>query len=166
VVSIVWRILAGLEAGVWGGVWMLVWMSLSTLWERGSFWSFPNLLASTFFGSRAITGRMGWMTLSGISLHLFVAGVLGTVFGLLALKLTKPRRVFLAGILFGLGWNYLASGVLWKKVNPLVPLYAPDGAVLFGHLLFGVFLGRLPRYLATVETHLRPAPSPGQIEAE
>ena len=106
------------------------------------------------------------MTLSGISLHLFVAGVLGTVFGLLALKLTKPRRVLLAGILFGLGWNYLASGVLWKKVNPLVPLYAPDGAVLFGHLLFGVFLGRLPRYLATVETHLRPAPSPGQIEAE
>jgi len=140
----VWRILAGLEAGVWGGVWMLVWMSLSTLWQRGSFWSFSQpsrlhlLRQPRHYLKDGVDDALGYLP------SLFVAGVLGTVFGLLALKLSRPRRVFLAGILFGLGWNYLASGVLWKQVNPLVPLVRSGQRRLVRPPAVRVFLAGCP----------------------
>jgi hypothetical protein len=46
--------LAGLQAGMIAVLWMLAWMGVSAMWQRRSFWSAENLMASVLAGSPAI----------------------------------------------------------------------------------------------------------------
>lgn len=144
--------LAGVEAGVLAGVVMLGWFMLHSIWGGDPWWAVPNLLASTFYGQRALYMGGGTVTVSGAALHLLVSGVIGALF---ALAVTPWRanhsRMALLGLFVGLVWYYLSYGYLWHKINPLVPVYSAVPSMLTGHLLFGICLSLYPRWLARIE---------------
>ena len=55
--------------GVW---WMLAWMGTSAVWQRGSFWTPENLMASVFYGNAAIRPGFGASTVSGLALYVLL----------------------------------------------------------------------------------------------
>ncbi|MGH9718795.1 MAG: hypothetical protein ACRD8O_01165 [Bryobacteraceae bacterium] len=154
-------LLAGLQSGVLGGFAMLVWLSILSVWNGRSIWAPWNLFASTFFGESALRRGLRWSTLSGASLHLFLAGVLGILFGLGVSGIASRWRVRLLGLLVAVLWNTLWFGSLWKRLNPFMALYGPDSGLMIAHLALGYFLGSFPRYRRRLEAE----PVPEVVEA-
>src|SRR5262249_33842176 len=112
----------GLEAGVIGGLAMLLVLVGFFLFRGRVWWEMPNLLGSTFYGARAFRSGVSMPTLSGVAFHLVITGMLGALFGL-ACGVFARQRLILLGIVGGVIWYYLADAVLWRQINPLVPLY-------------------------------------------
>ncbi|MBI1786115.1 MAG: hypothetical protein HYR60_01010 [Acidobacteria bacterium] len=144
-------VLAGIETGVLGGLAMMAWLAVVSLWHGRSVWSIANLLATTFHGESALRRGFRWMTVSGLALHFAAAGLLGAAFSVVASRMSGRARIMLLGLLVGVGWYYLWFGYLWNQVNPLVPLYSPDGGMLVAHLALGAFLGSCPRFWRNLE---------------
>ena len=137
--------LAGLQAGVAGSLIMLVWLMIGSRWERHSAWLVPNLLSTTFYGSDAYTGRFTHTSWVGLALIVAIYGILGAVWGLVWPAERKAwRRI--AGVLFGMLAYFLLFDFVWKHVNPLVTLYAPNRQLQAGHILWGLTLARTPLY--------------------
>ena len=143
-------ILAGLEAGVLGGLLMLGILTAHSALRTGSPWTPANLLASTFYGEDAFIPAFRATTLAGIALHLAITGMLGIVFGLAIRDSGNHLRVFLIGVICGVGWYYISYRLLWRPLNPLVPLYTAERPMLVGHLMLGAMLGRFPGWLEGV----------------
>lgn len=133
--------LAGVEAGVLGGLVMLAALGVSSILERDAWWSYPNLLGATFYGSRVLRSGPGWATASGIALQLVLAGSAGALFATTFGKTPAGLRAVL-----GVAWGALlfyVSREMYRLVAPLVALYAPDTSMLLGHMLLGVFFARV-----------------------
>ena len=139
------RLLSGIQAGVIGGIAMLALLVAAALWQGDPWWLPSNLLGSTFYGARALTAGPNRATLAGSALHIFMTGSIGAVFGLVCGRIQRRRRLVLLGALAGLIWHGLADVLLWRRINPLVPLYSAQPATLFSHALFGACLGYLGR---------------------
>lgn len=137
--------LAGLQAGVMGALFLLIWLGLSSAWQRRSFWTAANLMASFFYGDGAVRPGFSRMTFAGIALYVLVYGALGMLFGAAARGRLRGIRLLLCGVVFGLAWYYLAFGLLWKKLAPLVALLHPERPTLAGHIVYGAMLARMPR---------------------
>jgi hypothetical protein len=140
-------VLAGFHLGVAGGLLMLVWFSVSSVLTRQVWWAMFHLFATTLYGDRALDRASGWITLSGMALHVVVSGSLGALYGLFSRQSEHTTRGFLIGVLAGVASYYLLYGWAWKKVNVLVPLYSSDRVMLIGHLLFGMVLGQHGRLM-------------------
>ncbi len=154
-------ILAGIEVGVLGGLLMLGWLALVSLLYGRTIWHPSNLLATTFYGGTALRRGFRWATLSGMALHLVVCAALAVAFGFAIQRVRRRGRIFLLGLAAGLAWYLFGFHFFWQQVNPLVLRYQPAPAMLFAHLLFGVFLGTLPAYRGAVErAELRPPAAP------
>jgi hypothetical protein len=158
--SLLARILSGIEAGVIGGLAMLALLAAAALLRRHVWWETPNLLGSTFYGTRAFRSGPGVVTVAGSALHLVITGVAGAIFGVACGNAGPRRRLVLLGALAGLFWYYLAGAVFWSRINPLVPLYSPQPATVLSHALLGVCLGYM------VGGVRPPAGSPVPEEAE
>jgi hypothetical protein len=157
--------LAGIQAGVGGTLVLIGYLALDSAWHRRSIWLVPNLLASTFYGESAYQPRFGARTGTGLALLLVLYGVLGALFGLVVRDQGSRLRVTLLGLIFGTGWFFLSFDVLWKYVNPMVRMYSPDRAMLVGHLLYGVLLGRrFPAYVRSMSAAEVPADPPALPE--
>jgi hypothetical protein len=144
------NVLSGIEAGVIGGLAMLALLVASSLLRGHVWWETPNLLGSTFYGSRAFRSGPGMATLAGTALHLMITGSVGAIFGFACGGLYRDgprRRLVLLGVVTGVVWYYLADAVFWKQVNPLVPLYSQQGAALLSHALYGACLGYMGQNL-------------------
>lgn len=139
------RLLSGIEAGVLGGIAMLALLVSGSLWRGDPWWMPSNLLGSTFYGARALSAGPERATLAGGALHVFITGSIGAAFGLVFGGIRHKHRLVLLGALAGLLWHGLADAVLWRRINPLVPIYSAQPATLFSHALFGVCLGYLSR---------------------
>ena len=138
--------MSGIEAGIIGGIAMLGVMVSGSLLRGHVWWEIPNLLGSTFYGSRAFrSGGASLPTLSGTALHFVITGTIGGLFGLTCGGIRQRRRLLLLGMLAGVVWFYLADAVFWRKVNPMVPLYSPRVVTLLSHALFGACLGYMGR---------------------
>ena len=163
-------VLAGIQAGIIGALILLGYLALDSAWHRRSIWIVPNLLASTFYGESAYRSGFGARTSAGLALLLLLYGALGMLFALTVRDHGTRMRVTLAGLIYGTGWFFLSFDILWKHVNPLVHVYSPDRAMLFGHLLYGGVLGRrFPAYLKSIRQDREPAkaavePPPPEIE--
>lgn len=133
---------------------MMTLLVASSLMRGRVWWEIPNLLGSTFYGSRAFWSGPGLATIAGLALQLTMTGVLGALFGLaskiglvsggaLSAAGEAPRRLrlVLLGTLAGICWYYAANALLWNRINPLVPVYLPVPATIFSHALFGACLG-------------------------
>ncbi len=144
-------LLAGLEAGTVGGAAMLIWYALSSAARGRSPWGIANLIAATFHGEPAMRSGFHFATLSGMALQLVIGGVVGMLFGLALRAYARRGRVLLLGVLAGVGWYYFSYSLIWRHVNPWIPLYSPDRVILVGHVFLGGALGLFPRYLAALQ---------------
>ena len=139
--------LAGLQAGMVGVWWMLAWMGASAVWQRGSFWTPENLMASVFYGNAAILPGFGASTVSGLALYVLLYSLLGAWLAMaVGDRLPRPRLA-LASIAFALCWYYAAFHLLAKTVSPLVALLDTERTTVLGHAIYGVLLARFPVYL-------------------
>jgi hypothetical protein len=140
-------LLAGLQAGMLGVWWMLAWMGASAVWQRHSFWTPENLMASVFYGNAAIRPGFSASTVSGLALYVLLYSLLGAGFAMaVAGRLSRPRLA-LASIAFALCWYFAAFHLLAKAVSPLVVLLDTERTTFLGHALYGVLLARFPVYL-------------------
>ncbi len=154
-------LLAGLEAGMLGALALLVWLGVMAVWQRRTFWTAENLMATVFYGDAAIVRGFGARTFSGLALYLALYSLLGALFAL-AVQNRMPRlRVMLLSVLFALSWYYLSFRVIWKALDPLITRLHVEAPTMWGHVLYGAMLGRYPRYLAR-EEKASPPSGPGE----
>ena len=139
--------LAGLQAGMLAVLWMLAWMGSSAVWQRRSFWTAENLLASTFYGSAALQPGFSGHTMSGLALYLLVYSILGCLLAAVFRLTLPPARLVLVSIAIAVGWYFLSFHVIWKMASPLIPLLHSERPTLLGHVIYGAVLARFPRYL-------------------
>lgn len=149
-----WRALAGIEAGVLGGLVMFGWLGASSLLDLQSMWVVPNLLGSTLYGRPVLQRGFAWVTVAGLGLHLFVAGLIGLLFGLVVGDSRNRLRVVLLGIVTGLVWYYFSQILFWRKLGALALIYSPPRSMVLGHMLFGLVLGWYPAGLGSLRRHL------------
>jgi hypothetical protein len=135
------RAASGLEAGVVGGLAMLSVLIVFSLLRGRVWWETPNLLGSTFYGLRAFRSGVSMATLSGVAFQVVITGTVGVVFGLLCGAMGGRSRLLLVGVAAGMFWYYLANALLWRQINPLIPLYSFVPAALASHGVFGACLG-------------------------
>jgi hypothetical protein len=139
--------LAGLQAGTIAVLWMLAWMGLSAMWQRRSFWSAENLMASVLAGSPAIRSGFYGSTWSGIALYLLIYSLLGAIFALLVRDRFTGKGRLLVGIFYSVGWYTLFFRDLGRTLMPLVWLLHAERATVLGHVIFGALLTRFPIFL-------------------
>jgi hypothetical protein len=158
--------LAGLQGGMLGVCWMLAWLGVSASWQRRSFWTTPNLMATAFYGERAIRSGFAARTLSGVALYLVLYSLLGVLFAFLVRDRLPRFRTVLAALVFSVAWYYIAFQIVWRSVLPLVYLLHAARPMLLGHLIYGTFVGRYPNYLPQPHAAEPPAPeAPAQEPA-
>jgi hypothetical protein len=141
--------LAGLETGTLATLAMLVWVGVNAMWYRRSFWMVPNLMASTFYGDRALSNRFTSHTFSGLALFLVIYGLLGLCFGL-AMQQRRGGLLVAVGVLAGIAFYYLAFGWALKHWNPWIALYLHERPMLAGHVVYGAMLGCYGRHLRKI----------------
>jgi hypothetical protein len=148
------RLATGIEAGIVGGVAMLGLLITGSLLRGHVWWEVPNLLGSTFYGSRAFRSSSNIATLSGLALHFTITGTLGAAFGTVCGGIQRRRSLLLAGIFAGLFWHFFAQAAFWPRVNPLVILYGSAPVLLLAHIVFGACLGFMGSQNQAVEADL------------
>jgi hypothetical protein len=154
--------LAGLQAGVLGALVIFACLAIGSLWNGRSVWVVPNLFASTFFGSHVYRDQLLRTSWTGIALIVAVYGGLGLVWGCIWREQRK-RWLGLYGAVAGLCVYFLFYDFLWRHVNPLVTLYAPDRQLQLAHLLFGITLARSPLYARRIAEMLHEPPAPPDV---
>jgi hypothetical protein len=141
--------LAGMQSGMVGAICLVMWLGILAEWQQRNFWIPVNLMASAFYGPRAIRSGFASETISGLAVYLALYTILGAGFALvLRDRLSRPRTLLYA-VVFALAWYYLSFRLLWKSAIPLAALLHVERSTTFGHLVYGVVLGgypaRLPR---------------------
>lgn len=154
--------LAGLQAGMVAALWMLAWLGTSAAWQRRSFWTTANLVATTFYGGNALRDGFSFRTVSGVALLLLVYSSLGCLFAAVAGSRAATTRLLLGGIVFALAWYYVSFHVLWRVLSPLVPLLHAVRPTVVGHVLYGALLARFPRDLPKTISEAQ-APAPAEV---
>jgi hypothetical protein len=155
--SAVAALLAGLQSGILGVFWMLGWLGVTASWQQRSFWTAENLMASAFYGPRAIHSGFASQTVSGLALYFLIYGLLGAGVAVVFRDRLPRSRTMLMAMVVALAWYYLTFHVLWKSVLPLVALLHVERTTAFGHVIYGFVLGLYPRYLRT--KHVNPPAS-------
>lgn len=154
-------VFAGLQAGTAGTAAALVWMGLAAAWHRRSFWTAPNLMASTFYGDSAIRDGFGRSTLAGLALYFLTYAVLGAVFAWLIAGRVRGLARFMVAVLFGVAWYFTAFFLIARHWSPLVTLLHAEKPTLAAHIIYGGVLSRFERFLA-----VEPPPEPEPVLAE
>ena len=139
--------LAGLQAGMVGVWWMLAWMGASAVWQRHSFWTPENLMASVFYGNAAIRRGFAASTVSGLALYVLLYSLLGAGFAMAVGDRLPRLRLALASMVLALCWYYAAFHLAAKAVSPLIALLDPERTTVLGHAIYGAVLARFPVYL-------------------
>ena len=145
------RFLAGLQAGMMAVIVMLGWLGVSALWQRHTFWSAPNQMATLFRGGSTIPPGFGPYTASGIAVYVVLYCLLGGVFALAAPRRLTVFGLMLTGVLVAVSWYMLWFRVLGRTLMPLVWLLHSERPMEFAHVVFGVMLARFPGYLRPPE---------------
>ncbi len=156
------RALAGIQTGVLGGLAMIGWLSVSSAVDRQSICIVPNLLASVFYGRDVLRLRFSSITVAGLALHLFVAGVVGLVFGMVVGESRNRLRVALLGILSALVWYQFSEALFWRKLGAMALIYSPPRSMLLAHLAYGFVLAWYPSGLRSARKRFLGEPAPGE----
>jgi hypothetical protein len=158
--SVLPALLAGLQTGMLGVCFMLAWLGISAEWQRRSFWTAENLMASVFYGSESVHSGFAGRTLSGLAVYLLLYSALGAIFVLIVHRRLPARRALLASVLFAIAWYYVAFRWIFQGVLPLVALLHAERPTMIGHLIYGTFLSRYPVYLRAHRQEEAPEAAP------
>jgi hypothetical protein len=157
--------LAGLHASIVGVLVMFAGVALASLFHGRSIWVVPNLFSTTFFGIDAYRNRFANTSWAGLALTFAIYGALGVVWGCVW-RDRKVRWLPAFGALTGIAVYYIFFGFIWRHLNPLVTLYAPDRQLQFGHIVWGLILARSPLYARRIaEAAQAPPPVPLEVPA-
>ncbi len=129
---------------MFGGIALVGVMALVSMLDRRGWWSYPNLLASQFYGVRGVGAGPGWPTISGIAFQLMVASLAGAVFGFVFGRYGGLRRIFLLGLAWG-GGVFFASEWYYRAAAPAVLVYLPRAAAMAAHMVYGACLSGIGR---------------------
>ena len=88
-------------------------------------------------------------------------GALGILWGCIW-RAERVPWIGLYGVVAGICIYFLFFDVLWRHVNPLITLYAPDRQLQVGHVLFGLALARSPLYARRIEDSISKQPTTQQ----
>jgi hypothetical protein len=141
------RFLAGLQAGMMAVIVMLGWLGVSAMWNRHTFWTAANQMATLFRGGAAIVPGFGPYTATGVAIYVLVYSLLGAAFALAVPRRLTVLGLMLMGVLTALAWYTLWFRLLGQTLMPLVWLLHSERPMEFAHVLFGVMLARFPGYL-------------------
>ena len=142
---------------------MFGWLAVSSLVDFRTIWVVPNLLGSALSAHPAFQREFGWITVSGLGLHLFASGLVGMLFGLLVGGTRRQLRVTMLGILVGLSWYYFSQALFWRRLGVFVTLYSPARPLFLAHLAYGIVLGWFPGRLRILEQAWARAASPMEM---
>jgi hypothetical protein len=145
--------LAGLQAGVLGALLMLGYLMIGSRWDQRSVWAVPNLFATTFFRNDIYRNEFVPSSWTGVALLVAIYGFLGILWGRLW-RDEKRRWLTLYGAVAGLAVYFLFFDFIWKHVNALITIYAPDRQLMVGHVLWGMVLARSPGYARRISERL------------
>ena len=157
------HVLAGLQAGVLGALLLFACVMLGSLWHGRSIWVVPNLFSTTFFGSDAYRNQLLKTSWAGVAVTVAIYGLLGALWGCIW-RDERKRWLSLYGAIAGLAVYFLFYDFIWRHVNPIVTLYAPDRELQAGHVLWGLMLARSPLYSrriadSSLESSVTPQPT-------
>src|SRR5690349_3440421 len=130
--------LAGLQSGMVGALCLVLWLGVLAEWQQRNFWIPVNLMASVFYGPRAIRSGFAGETVSGLAVYIALYTLLGAALATILRNRFSRPRTFLITVAFALAWYYLSFRLLWKSVIPLVALLHVERTTALGHLLYGV----------------------------
>jgi len=159
--GLVARFLAGLQAGMMAVIVMLGWLGVSARWQRHTFWTSANQMATVFHGGDAIVSGFGPYTASGIAIYVLIYSLLGGAFAALAPRKLTVAGMMLVGVLLGVSWYMVWFRLLGQRLMPLVWLLHSERPMAFGHVLYGVLLARYPAYLPAAVSPAEPLPDGG-----
>jgi hypothetical protein len=142
-------VFAGMQSGMLGALCMLGWLGVVAEWQQRNFWIPANLMASVFYGPRAIHSGFAAETVSGLAVYIALYTLIGAAVAVLARDRLSRMRTLLVAIVFSVAWYYVSFRLLWKSVMPLVALLHVERSTAFGHLIYGAVLGTYPARLPT-----------------
>ncbi len=154
------RLLAGLEAGVLAGMMMSGWLMIESLRTGHTISSAPNLISTALLGRQGLTSSFGMATLTGLSLHLMMAGLHGVIFASLLAPTARPLWAANAGVLYALASYTVFFGWLLSRMAPILYQRASRPEWMGGFFLFGVILGLYPDLARSLRTPATAAPEP------
>ena len=138
-------VLAGVLAGWIGGIVMELLFMLYTASLGQGFWTPLEAIGATFYGSSAFLGGAG-PVISGLLLHLVIAGGLGAIFGASLNPSTSTGGATAIGVVYGIVTWAVMTFIVLNIVNlPMRSFVAGWSGIWFlVHLVFGVCLGATP----------------------
>jgi hypothetical protein len=147
----------GLQAGMLGALFSATWLALGSAFMGRGFWGASNSVA-TIYGEGYRRG-FHFGSIAGLALEVVFYSLLGGAIAL-ALRDQMPRfRRLLSCIVLALTWFYVAYGLVWPHLAPVVLRVQPFSMALVGHMIYGGILSRFPVY-AGVVAHPQAAPEP------
>ncbi len=160
--------LGGLQAGMLGALFSAAWLALGSAFMGRGFWGASNAVATVLNGGVYRRG-LHFSSIAGLALEVIVYSALGGAIAL-TLRDTLPRfRRTLSCIVLALSWFYVAYGLIWPHLAPVVIRVQPFSMALVGHIIYGGILSRFPAYAGAVaepqtapEPALEPVPSTPQ----
>jgi hypothetical protein len=150
--------LAGLHAGVLGGLVLVTWLAAASAMQSRPWWSVFNVFATAFLSESALQRGFGYASLTGVAVHIVISGTAGALFGLMVRDTSHSLRTRILALLMGPALFFLLHGYVWRRVSPLVTLYTSERTMFFGYVIYGIVLGRQPRYLRALYVRV---PDPG-----
>jgi hypothetical protein len=136
------RVLAGLESGVLGAAVMIGWFALDALTERQYWWAMLNLWGAPAYQNRVFSMGFGKATLAGASMHFFLHGVGGALWGLAGGRIANYWLHLMASFLAAACWYLLLMEGFWPLAAPVVSRISPVPATYLAYVLFGAALSR------------------------
>ena len=140
--------LAGLARGVTGAGWMMGWLGISSLWRGRSFWTAENLMAGAFYPGTAWRDGFAYPALAGLAVYIVIYGTLGAMFAAATGRRIGSHRVRLLALAVALAWYLAAYRLIYRHALPLVAFEYAETPTLVAHFIFGLWLGRYPKWLA------------------
>jgi hypothetical protein len=126
---------------------MMAWLGISSLWRGRSFWAPENLMAGAFYSGTAWRDDFAYPALAGLAVYIVIYGALGATFAAATGGRVGSHRVRLLALATALAWYLVAYRLIYRHALPLLAFEYAETPTLIAHFLFGLWLGRYPKWL-------------------